>query len=67
MLYGGLGGEGRERKGGERGEDSVIERERERVSESRRVEAERGREKERGPALTAHIAGWLAGSLTVDE
>lgn len=35
-------------------------------SRARRREREE-RERESGPALTAHIAGWLAGSLTVDE
>lgn len=59
--HGGRGGGRRER------EDSVVEGERGQQgrSKARRRERERGRE--RGPALTAHIAGWLAGSLTVDE
>lgn len=49
------------------------ERERERAvgkkqsDTQRRGEREGARERESGPALTAHIAGWLAGSLTVDE
>lgn len=53
----------------ERGEDGVIERVRAggwKQSDTQREE-KRERERESGPALAAHIAGWLAGSLTVDE
>lgn len=45
---------------GERGQEG-------RSKARRREREERERERESGPALTAHIAGWLAGSLTVDE
>lgn len=55
---------GEEEHGRER-EDSVIEGERGQKGRSRARRRER--ERESGPALTAHIAGWLAGSLTVDE
>lgn len=58
--------EGRERER-EREEDSVIEGERGQEGRSRARGREKKRERESGPAFTAHIAGWLAGSLTVDE
>lgn len=47
---------------GERGQEG-----RSKARRREREERERKRERESGPALTAHIAGWLAGSLTVDE
>lgn len=61
---------GEEEEGGERGrekEDSELEGERGQEGRSRARRRERESERESGPALTAHIAGWLAGSLTVDE